>query len=243
MGIIPGQPGRAEDFIDESERSVDPADDEGKVVKLEEDGKISGEFLRTFKRTVFTSNGTFTLDEKTRYLEVEGVGGGGGSGGAASDDGSGAGGAAGGYFKKVFQRSEVDASVAVTIGAAGSAGGVSTSGGDGGTTSFGSLLIGNGGKGGYCRTCTPHALDGGTATGGDINITGQKGQEGQAGSTVSGMGGGGSCPLGLGGLAAFEQTGQKGTGFGAGAAGAHRGGSNRVGAEGQPGIIIVTEYF
>lgn len=45
--IEPGEKGRADDFIYEADRSVDPTDDAGKVPKLEEeDGKISDEYIR-----------------------------------------------------------------------------------------------------------------------------------------------------------------------------------------------------
>lgn len=45
MAITAGQIVRADDFIDESERDGTPANDEGRVAKLEDDGKISNVFI------------------------------------------------------------------------------------------------------------------------------------------------------------------------------------------------------
>lgn len=231
MAIITGENANADDFINESERSVDPTDDEGKVVKLEADGKIDGAFLRTPQILTFTSSGTWTKDAGLKYVIVE-VQGAGGRGDSCGGGGSGA------YSRKTILASALGATESITIGAA-SVGS--------GNTSFGThVTCGNGGN-----ASGDTGGSAGTASGGDFNLNGQAGQEG-FGSL--GGGAGGSSFLGFGGPytapgnATNTRGGLSGSGFGAGGAGnadatdgspdASGGGGN-----GTAGVVIVTEYY
>jgi hypothetical protein len=233
--------------IDESTRDSDtPANDEGKLVKLEDDGKISGQFLRTFKRTVFTTNGTFTPDAQTRYLEVEvQAGGGGGAGGAQAHSG----GAAGGYAKKMLNIADVLPDQSIVVGSGGNGGSsAGANGGNGGNSTVGSLITTNGGQGGQG---TSNGATGGTATGGDLNVQGGDGERGLiigTGTRISGSGG--SSPIGDGGKSESYGSstgggvvGTPGRGFGSGGGGACAGSGSATGGAGRPGIVIITEYF
>lgn len=234
MTIVTGQNGKASDFINESEADATPANNEGKVPKLESDGKFSGFFLRAPSVQVFTSSGTWNKPAGLRYVIVELVGGGaGGEGdGSESSDFSGDGGGAGGYARKLIPVGDLGASETVTIGAGGA-----SDWGAGGASSFGSHCSANGG--------TQNV--GGTATGGDINIQGQYGADGFTDAGPSGnsigkpAGHGGDSMFGFGGRP--NQTNRNATGYGAGGAGGWGGGSFDAGGTGAPGIVIVHEFF
>ena len=157
MGITPGLPGRAEDFINESERNATPAEDVGKGVKLEDNGKFSEKFIRDRQEFIFDESGTFTVPDWGDELIVE-VWGAGGSGGAGAFGGNdvrlaAAGGAGGQYAnirlpKGVFNHNDT---VSVTIGAGGAAvtgAGDRNTGNTGGATSFGDFLSVTGAPGG-----------------------------------------------------------------------------------------------
>jgi hypothetical protein len=213
---------------------------------------------------IFTTSGTYTPTTGMQYCFVQEVGGGGGSGGCASTTSQSAGsggGQSGGYNTGWFTASTVGASQTVTIGAAGTAGTSSTAGGNGGETSFGSLLTANGGNGstngGSSATSVTSAGGsggGGTSTGtGIFAIVGQSGSTSFAGvlggSAFAQPGNGGSNPLGKGALGVAivgngPQAGSVGTGYGAGASGAGVGGTAgaAAGAAGTAGIVIITEY-
>lgn len=65
------------------------------------------------------------------------------------------------------------------IGGGGGGGGYSNSGTAGGTTSLGTLMTATGGGGGqHSQTSTRNGGVGGTATGGDVNVSGRKGSDG-----------------------------------------------------------------
>ncbi len=112
-----------------------------------------------------------------------GGGGGGGAGGGAAKGAAGAGGGAGGFGWELIDVSAVS-SVAVTIGAGGTAGSsAGGTGGTGGTTSFGGYLSATGGIGGIGMAADTFAKivqggSGGTASGGDFNVTGSGGSPG-----------------------------------------------------------------
>jgi hypothetical protein len=107
----------------------------------------------------FTAAGTWTKPTGAKSVEVVCVGGGGGGGGGPGGTGSSLGGGGGGggasVARAVYRGTDLDATVAVTVGAAGSGGAGSTSnpgsaGGNGGSSSFGTLTGygGGGGEGG-----------------------------------------------------------------------------------------------
>lgn len=156
------------------------------------------------------------------YLTVETIGAGGSSQGAGNASFSSAGAGAGGYAKKTIAKSALAATIAYTIGQSRSSG---STGYTSGRTYFNhsTPIIANGGNnttGGAGAGST-----GGSASGGDVNISGQTG--GQP-SQVSGStpGNGGVTPLGT---------------IGGGADGL--GGNTVVFSNGQGGKIIITEYY
>jgi hypothetical protein len=131
---------------------------------------------------IFTSTGTFTVPAGVTAVLVELVGGGGGSGGAGSTDfmQSTGGGGGGGYSRKYISGLTAGDTIAVTIGAGGTAGGAGSAGGNGGnggTTSFASHCSATGGTGSIDAGGSPATAGGagGSGTGGDINLDGGAG--------------------------------------------------------------------
>jgi hypothetical protein len=208
----------------------------------------------------FTSSGTFSKTDypDARAIRVRLVGGGGGSAAAAAASSGnysiGTGGGGGGYAERFITDIDgLDDSIAVTIGAGGTAGG--NSGGQGGTTSFADStypVAATGGTGGNIKPNSPYAPyvpggDGGVGTDGDLLIAGQGGDGGSGNSTLGAGGAGGSSQLGGG--AASHGTGAGGGGvngtpggnYGGGASGAtaNAGSGSHPGAAGAPGIVIV----
>lgn len=104
-------------------------------------------------RQVFTASGTWTKPTGLSSNSIVVIEAWGGGGGGASHTGSpdwAGGGGGGGYAYRVVAASDLAASIAVTIGAGGTAGatGSNANGGLGGTTSFGTYLNAYGGGGG-----------------------------------------------------------------------------------------------
>ncbi len=123
------------------------------------------------------------------------------------------------------------------VGGGGGSGGGAGGGGSGGNTTFGSILTANGGGGGRVFSSgvsTPTA--GGSASGGDVNITGGSSDCSPTGSTLY-IGKGGSSVLGQGGAstASGATSGLSGTGYGAGASSAPFNTSNTAGSGGAGG--------
>lgn len=199
----------------------------------------------TLNCQVFTSSGTFTVPSGVRYFDVEVVGGGGGGGGVyASSTITGGGGGGGGYCRKFKLDLYGVSSVSVTVGSGGAAGTSSQNGGNGGQSSFGSYLIANGGGGGVSNGGAGES--GGSASGGDINITGQSGTRGYSwgyGGSYWAIGGiGGGSFLGIGGLQTIgDGNGNSGIGYGAGGSGgvSINYSGNRNGGAGTQGIVII----
>lgn len=129
----------------------------------------------------FTSSGIWNKPAGLQYVIVEAWGAGGGGGGCSCSSNCGVGcengcscnalcgrGGGGAYARKMIPASSLGASVAVTVGGAGSAGAPGGNGGPGGDSSFGAFLTAGGGGGGL--NDGTHGADG-TATGGDINVS------------------------------------------------------------------------
>jgi hypothetical protein len=204
---------------------------------------------------VYESSGTFSKATYpwARYVHVRVVGGGGAGGGAATtsagEGAEGGGGGAAGYTEKLIAVENLAATETVTVGA----GGTAVSGADGGngsSSSFGSFCTSNGGSGGTAGTGNAGYArvvpgEGGSATGGDINIPGADGHYGiwQGIDTTNQNYGGESM------LSSRQRpsnsNGRNGTqpgGYGGGGGGgANRAtqGSTRAGGDGAPGIVIV----
>lgn len=213
----------------------------------------------------FTSSGTFSKGSYPglRAVRVRCVGGGGGSGGVSTTSagqGSCSGGGAGGtYAEKWLAVSALAASETVTVGAGGTAGSAgNNAGGVGGTTSFGTLCIANGGtqSGGTTASATTTGAAGGDATTsgsvGDLIVAGSDGSDGRHLSTGERINDatGGASGLGYGGeRSEFNTTasaaGNNGNLYGGGASGAHNQASQTqvAGGTGGAGICIVDLYY
>lgn len=137
-----------------------------------------------------------TVASSVFEVEVWG-GGGGGSGQSATVGGQGGGG--GGYSYKLLKGLTPGAVINVTVGQGGVPGTSGSPGGLGGNSGFGTYCVANGGG----RTTSNSTIwlnsVGGTAAGGDVNITGAPGiGSGGYGTTVAGQlgGNGGNSPRG-----------------------------------------------
>jgi hypothetical protein len=185
----------------------------------------------------FTSSGTWTKPAGVTKVIVE-VQGAGGSGTRSGTNTYYNGGSAGGYAKKFIDVSSISSST-ITVGSGGSGQTGLGAGNNGGLSSWSdgtNTITGNGGLGGIY---TPEAnVAGASASGGDINITGQNG-----GTQGGGYMHGGDSFLGLGGV--FNL----GSSANMDASGYGSGGSPSVSTQGQSisglgadGIVIVWEY-
>ena len=179
---------------------------------------------------IFTTSGTWNYSAagSPNNVYVTVIGGGGGSHGSEGYYWRGSGGGGGGsvYMEKVA----VSANVTVTVGAGGALGGRWSSGGTGGTSSFGTVIAYGGSGGVYYHTTTGDPQPGGSGggTSGSVN-----------GLAANGSNGGSSHHLGHGGSTIFYSNYIEGTpaGYGVGASGPRGGAAN--GWAGAPGCIIV----
>jgi hypothetical protein len=223
------------------------------------------------KVTTFTGNGSWTPDADVKYIVAEIQGAGGGSGGAllvgVGLSSASAGGGGGAYLKVLVTRAQLTASAqalgarTVTIGASGTAAGAGGNGGTGGTSTLQGIGSAAGGNGGSVGTVLPTS-NGAVANGptGGVStapIIGTQliGRNGEAGGCAyvtpqqqSYIEEGASSPMGIGGVGtaangAFASV--AGTGFGAAATGATSIGplAARTGVAGNPGVIVITEFF
>lgn len=207
---------------------------------------------------------TFVAVRAPTYLEVICIGDGGAGGSCANGTGSAAGGGGGGGGGSYVLIRAIDASYASTyawtVGQGGAAAAVGNlAGGSGTGSTFGSAFIsstgGTGGGGGAAvtsGTLSGSPGGGGSGTGGALGVPGAPGDYGRAygtsGTTNStgGVGGSAAFGYGCGGISPNgNATGNAGVGYGGGGSGGCQlnNGSARAGANGAPGIIIVTEYF
>lgn len=198
----------------------------------------------------FTSNGTYTPSANCVAAQVVCVGGGGGGAGsdapAAGERGLAGAGAGGGTVIKVYARSSLVPSVAVTIGSGGTGGAAGTNNGNaGGATTFLGLTA-SGGGGGQATApgagLTVNGALGGSATGGDVNVIG--------GSTPFSLYSGGGFAIPRGGNTLYATDSQIGFGavavsYGGGGPGGWRdfGNAAAAGNNGAAGIVYITEYL
>jgi hypothetical protein len=133
----------------------------------------------------FDANGTYTPPANLLWAQVECVGGGGGSSGVpippSNRTAASAAGGSGGYTKKAYAKSSLSPNVTITIGSGGTGGAAGANDGNaGGATTFLSMSAGGGSPGprgttGFESRATGGS--GGTASNGDINLTGYQGSQ------------------------------------------------------------------
>lgn len=208
--------------------------------------------ITAVRRQIFTSSGTYTPDATMVYALIECWGSGGAGGGvvgSATGTRGGGGGGAGGYSASIKTAAQVGASQTVTIGAGGTGSSAAT-GGNGGATSVGSLVVANGGSGGGLNdgsTGFGTAGAGGAVGTGDDARLGGPGFPGNYATitTVMAMGGQGGGPGGGAGRISLSSA---GAGNNANVAGGGSGGaanassSSVAGGSGGGGIVVITEY-
>lgn len=203
---------------------------------------------------IFTSTGTYTPTAGVQAALVECIAAGGGGGGvgvsSASEFASGSGGGGGATAESLITS---PVSTAITIGAAGAGGIGAADGSAGGDTSFGSLVVADGGQNGFSVDgATTERVTvggfGGTASisVGDITAEGQPGNNAISNSTLTVLGGqGGSSSFSGGGPpTAFVGNGGTPGGFGGGGGGAlSKNSAAANGGAGAPGLVVITEYI
>ncbi|WP_381793021.1 hypothetical protein [Streptomyces niveus] len=175
---------------------------------------------------------------------------GGGSGGADADTGeliSRPGAAGGGYSESLLEVDELGAVESVVVGAGGIGGVGNDPGTAGGDSSFGGVVMANGGGPGTANMTsgttmavtngisgpvagTGQFVQGGGAGEGSIRLNGTSGLSGAGGDSMLGFGGWGRSTTGVGGTS---------RGYGGGASGAFSLGDANVGTVGGNGMVIV----
>jgi hypothetical protein len=221
-------------------------------------------------QTVYTSSSTFNKSNvqiayKATAIRVRVVGAGGGGGGAATTGAgqtaiAGAGGG-GGYSEKFILLSALGATETITVGTGGSGGAAGNNNGvAGGKSSFYvngvETVIGNGGSLGTGSGVLSSTVRfgsavgaGGTATGGDINLSGSRASRGFSADSTCAMFseyGGGSALSPSSNLQATNSgsAGIAGQVYGQGGGGGANSASqvNRAGGAGAAGIVIIDYY-
>jgi hypothetical protein len=209
--------------------------------------------------TVFNASAPYTPSPGLVSVVVETTGGGGGGGPCAGDAvtlGGGGGGGSGGFSRITLAAALVLGGVNVTIGAGGTGNVPTEFATDGTATSFGSMCVANGGKGGELNDSTSAWGGGGAGAPvgvGDIAYAGNPGQPGTSqvlsGTDVNVYGGAGGFMFGGGAQSllagvGLSTVGANGNGPGAGGSGAAVNGvlAARAGGQGGAGICVVTEY-
>lgn len=206
------------------------------------------------KQTFASGTGTYTTPAGVTWICVRIWGGGAGGGGASAsgvNGSTGGGGGAGGYCEKIIVAPSATYPYAVgAIANGGTAG--QNNGTAGNVTTFGtSLLTANGGgagQGGVNSTSaglSAFPAAGGTATGGDTNISGGAGSAGFTVATTGVPNFGGAPAFGS--SAAATATGVGAVGInpgGGGSGGSNNSGSGAAaGGNGAAGLILVEEHY
>jgi hypothetical protein len=209
--------------------------------------------------TKFTTNGTYTPDPNliVAMIECQGSGGAGGScaASAANDINGAGGGGSGAYALKWATKTAIGTPQTVAVGAGGvTAAAGQNNGGNGNSSSVGTLCVAGGGLGGTGAPSNDRGAGGaGSSTGtGDVVINGKQGAAGffLAGSTLlnaflAAGGGADSARFGGGAAATIANTaGNAATSYGGGGSGAsdYNGGGAKAGGAGFQGIVIITEF-
>jgi hypothetical protein len=209
--------------------------------------------------TILQTTGTWTKPAGLKWAMVEVIGSGGGGGGptgggtGSPNQSEGGHGGGGGYSKKFYLASDLNATEAYTVGAAGTGGVAGGTGGTGGTVTFKGQSATGGTGGAPMGSIAPTADNvstggiGGVGSGGDVNLPGENGSKGRvlqgkacltgrAGSSGGGMGAGGFPPTSSG-------NGGAGSGYGGGGAGGFGAVNGANGGAGAKGAVIITCYF
>lgn len=208
---------------------------------------------------VFAASGTWTKPSNCLKVQVQLVGGGGAGGGAGTTGASqwsfGDGGGGGEYANGMFDATALTSTVAVTVGAGGTA--TTGFGNAGGTSSFGTYMTAIGGNAGAVRTATSSAnfspnttsrAGGSGGTGGNYHAPGGLGGSGIGVSSNAGTaqrGGDGGASFFAGGQYGNSNAGgSAGRSYGGGGSGASLGASQTAvaGGSGAAGIAIVTSW-
>ena len=190
----------------------------------------------------FTASATFTVPIGVTRAKITVIGGGGAGGTHATlpSGGGGAGGQAVAFAGYLVPGTQIP----ITVGAGGVAltGGAVGQGGNGGTSSFGTIVSATGGQGGVGGTVAASSAGGpgGTGVGGDINYGGAYGTDG---IELTGRGGDGGGPGGGRGTSSLTP-GIAGQGYGGGGGGGGSStpggaGTGAPGGNGAGGIVIV----
>lgn len=193
--------------------------------------------------TYNSGSGNFTVPSGVTSVQIEvwGGGGGGGGGGAGSGSNGASGGGGGGYCKKNALTVTPGDLIAYVVGAGGVTG---ATGGDNATagaqSSVASTYFANGGGAGDYGDNDPSvAASGGTASGGDVNTTGDASLAVSAGNDGSAGGNGASGGAGgAGGLTGSTHTGSVGNAPGGGGGGGAK--TDYAGGAGASGRVVFT---
>ncbi|WP_172332492.1 hypothetical protein [Mangrovicoccus sp. HB161399] len=205
-----------------------------------------------------SGSGSWPVPAGLKALDIQMLGAGGGAGGVAGnsgiEDAASSGGGGGGYCRK-FHVHVSGQTYSYAVGTGGTSAPGNADGTGGGQTSFsssGSLsLTANGGGGGFgmsaVNTGQASGPGGGTASGGDLNVEGQRGGMGKVNASNPAPTGDGGAPGALFPGTKFQflsQTGASALSPGAGGAGAiATGDDNLAGGHGGDGLIILIPYF
>jgi hypothetical protein len=216
-------------------------------------GSVSGSLINV---QIFKTSGTYTPTAGMGNCVIQCIGGGAAGGGTPNSLPAAAapGGGSGGFSQSYVSAATIGASQTVTIGTGGT-GVANATGGNGGPTSVGTIVIANGGTGGVAGTTSALLSAGGagaTAGTGDIAFPGNVGgysDGATSGFVASGAGGigyfyaGGApvFPPGTGNTAGNNATANSGAG-GSGAAYNGTPGTTKPGGNGGSGIVIIYEY-
>jgi hypothetical protein len=204
--------------------------------------------------TATASNQAVPTGAKAFHVRVQG--GGGGGGGAATtiagQGSEGGGGGAGGYAEKLY--TVVSGTYTATVGGAANGG---TAGANDGTAGNNSTFLYNsvtvtangGGAGTGCAASSGGVIsdggNGGTASTGDLNVTGGDGHQGRIISGNANVQAHGGASFYGGGSRADTATSRNAASYGAGGAGAVCAASTsaRAGGNGAQGVIVITWYY